>query len=222
MLKEDKGQPESWPTTSRISSATANCNITPLCLESLHWFFLIPPSYNNFTTPLLTPKFPKFLQDLEHNTDITLGNRKSMCSSTVYLQSTHKQKKKKKGDPVTPWHDFSLVAWKFYSWNWLPLFLAWTNSPSEEHPTYPPHGNAWPRLADLGVLLTPILITLGSKDFICEKSFLEGGGRMPSLALCLYRQALLVMRSKCLVSKNLPYTKSQGKKGAQHSYENIF
>jgi len=53
--------------------------------------------------------------------------------------------------------------------------LAWTNSPSEEHPTYPPHGNAWARLADLRVLLTPILITLGSKDFICEKPSLEGG-----------------------------------------------
>jgi hypothetical protein len=40
------------------------------------------------------------------------------------------------GGPFTPWGSFSLGACKFYSSNWLPLFLAWTDSPSYEHPTY--------------------------------------------------------------------------------------
>jgi hypothetical protein len=30
--------------------------------------------------------------------------------------------RKKRGDPFTPCHDFSFVAWIF----WVPLFLAWT------------------------------------------------------------------------------------------------
>ncbi len=41
----------------------------------------------------------------------------------------HPPIKRKKKCPFTPQHNFSLVAWKLYFKNWLPPFLAWTNSP---------------------------------------------------------------------------------------------
>ncbi len=176
MLKEDKGQPESWPTTGRISNATANCNITPLCLESLHWFFLIPPSCKQFHNSTLDSKVSNIssrsgTQHRHH------AWQQKKCAFLLHCLSTiHPQGKKKKGGTLSlhavtshSLHGNSIPEIGCH--NFWPRLIAHP----KQHPTYPAHGNSWPRLAVFRVLLTPMLITLGSKDFICEKLSLDGG-----------------------------------------------
>jgi len=58
------------------------------------------------------------------------GWKRTRFAASICPSPPNTRKKKKREDLFTPWSDFSLVAWKFYSYYWLPLFLSWTNSPS--------------------------------------------------------------------------------------------